>query len=158
MIDIINGKYAITENGQVYSYYSKRFLKQEIAKNGYARVYLDGKHYLTHRLVAEAYIPNPENLPCVNHKNHDRADNRASNLEWCSYQYNNKYSNCIEAMAASHKKPVKQLTLGGELIKVWDSAADADKGLGITGVYRGANGTRKTVGGFRWEYVNEEGN
>lgn len=104
-------------------------------------------------MIAETYIPNPDNLPCVNHKDHDRSNNDVSNLEWCSYEYNNEYSDCQKKAVETLKKPVKQLTLNGELVKVWPSAADASRALGISGVYRGANGTRKTVGGFRWEYV-----
>ena len=145
--------YIINKDGSIWSNLSNKFLKPEKTANGYLRIILQGERYLIHRLVAEKYLPNPNNLPCVNHINHIRDDNRVENLEWCDYKYNNKYSNCVEAMAKSHKKQVKQLTLDGELIKIWDSAAEASKELGISGVYRGANGTRKTVGGFRWEYV-----
>lgn len=145
--------YIINKDGTVWSNLSNKYLKPEQLKNGYLRVELQGKKYLVHRLVADTYIPNPDNLPCVNHKDHNRANNDVSNLEWCSYEYNNSYSNCVDAMANSHKKPVKQLTKDGQLIKVWDCAADAEKALGIKHIYRGANGTRKTVGGYKWEYI-----
>lgn len=153
MKDIINSKYAITEDGQVYSYLRKKYLKQEVLKNGYARVELAGKKYLVHRLVAEAYLPNPDNLPCVNHKDYNRQNNSVDNLEWCSYEYNNSYSSCVEAMANARKKRVRQLTLNGEEVAIWDSAAEAGRKLGICNVYQAANGSRKSAGGFRWEYV-----
>ena len=159
MLDIkgYEGKYAITKDGQVWSHKREKFLKPETTNCGYLRVGLskDGalKHYSLHRLVAEAYLPNPNNLPQVNHKDHDRTNNNVENLEWCTQEYNNAYSNCVEAMAATHKKKVKQLSKSGELLKVWDSCADAEKALKIKNIYRGANGTRKTVGGYRWEYV-----
>ena len=151
------GLYAITDKGEVYSYRRKKNMKLETTANGYVRVnlYKDGKtvHYLVHRLVAEAFIANPNNLPCVNHKDYNREHNTADNLEWCSYEYNNQYSKCVEAMANAHKKQVKQMKPNGELIKIWDSCADAERALGIKNVYRGANGTRKTVGGYKWEYI-----
>lgn len=65
--------------------------------NGYYRVRLqkgvDSKFKLVHRLVAEAFIPNPDNLPCVNHKDENPSNNSMNNLEWCSYYYNNHYNN-----------------------------------------------------------------
>lgn len=160
MKDIKNyeGRYAVTEDGQVYSFLSGRFLTQEVINSGYLRVHLqtkDGrsKGELVHRLVALTFIENPDSLPCVNHKNGDRADNRVENLEWCSYDYNNKYGDRIKKAAAAHSKKVKQMTMDGEFIRYWDSAAQASKELGICSVYRAANGTRKSAGGFRWEYV-----
>lgn len=86
------GQYAITDNGEVWSYKRKKFLKQFISNNGYMRVSLwrdgEGKNYRGHRLVAEAFIPNPDNLPEVNHKDWCRTNNRLENLEWCDSQYN----------------------------------------------------------------------
>lgn len=155
------GRYAVTSDGQVYSYLKKKYLKPETTNNGYQRVCLttgDGrkKHELIHRLVAIAFLDNPERLPCVNHKNGDRQDNRVENLEWCSYQYNNTFGDRLQKSAAKHSKKVKQMTMDGEFIRYWDSAAQASRELNISNVYRAANGTRKSVGGFRWEYVDQE--
>lgn len=87
--------YAITEDGKVWSYYSKKFLQPSIGKNGYYKVTLvKEKHKYTkmiHRLVAETFIPNPEQLPIINHKDEDKTNNTINNLEWCSYQYNSNY-------------------------------------------------------------------
>lgn len=82
--------YAITEDGIVISYKYKvpRKMKTWYQKAGYENIKLcknnKTKHFLVHRLVAEAFIPNPDNLPEVNHKNKDRQDNRVANLEWCT--------------------------------------------------------------------------
>ena len=154
------GRYAITSCGKVWSYYRNRFMKPETTKNGYNRVILldsngNRKHYLIHRLVAEAYLPNPYNLPCVNHKDEVRTNNYLNNLEWCDYSYNNQYGDRIKKVSDKTSKKVKQMTMDGIVIKVWDSAAEASRELGICQVYRAANGARKSAGGYKWEYVGE---
>ena len=81
--------YTITDDGKVISYKFKepRIMKTWYQKSGYENIKLcknnQTYHFLIHRLVAEAFIPNPNNLPEVNHKNKNRADNRVENLEWC---------------------------------------------------------------------------
>ena len=152
------GRYAITSCGKVWSYYRNRFMKPETTKNGYNRVILfdsngNKKHFFVHRLVAEAYLPNPYNLPCVNHKDEVRTNNYLNNLEWCDYSYNNQYGDRIKKVSDKTSKKVKQMTMDGIVIKVWDSAAEASRELGICQVYRAANGARKSAGGYKWEYV-----
>lgn len=85
------GQYAITDNGEVWSYKRKNFMKP-YKQNGYllVRLFKDGnyKNYRIHRLVAEAYLPNPNNLPEVHHINGIRNDNRVDNLNWVSKEDN----------------------------------------------------------------------
>ena len=95
--------YFVTEDGRVFSYFLPgtrgildyncipRELKQKNDR-GYKRLELKGKNCSVHRLVAETYLPNPDNLHQVNHKNEVKYDNRLENLEWCNNQYNNEYS------------------------------------------------------------------
>ena len=67
-----------------------KILKESLMNNGYYRVYLNGVLNYKHRLIAKQFIPNPENLPCIDHINHQRNDNHISNLRWCSISDNNK--------------------------------------------------------------------
>lgn len=82
--------YTITDDGKVISYKFKepKIMKTWLQQSGYENIKLCREnqtyHFLIHRLVAEAFIPNPDNLPEVNHKNKIRNDNRVENLEWCN--------------------------------------------------------------------------
>ena len=97
MKDILGyeGLYAITEEGQVWSYYSKRYLNPSLKKNGYLSVVLVKdkikKSFSIHKIVAETYLPNPNNYPIINHKDENKTNNSVENLEWCSYKYNSNY-------------------------------------------------------------------
>ena len=92
--------YLVNENGEVYSIKNKKYLKPNITKNGYATVQLfqngKGKRLLVHRLVAQAFIPNPNNYLQVNHKDEDKLNNRINNLEWCNAIYNMNYGTRLE--------------------------------------------------------------
>lgn len=94
------GSYAISRDGQIYSYPNRkkttgRFLKLGKTTTGYYKALLVNKprreDAKVHRLVALTFIPNPENKRCVNHKNHNPLDNRVENLEWCTHQENARY-------------------------------------------------------------------
>ena len=101
------GLYKISNLGRVYSVYKKSYKETYYDKNGYVMIGLckEGKHknLRLHRLVAEAFIPNANNLPCINHKDEDKTNNRASNLEWCTPAYNNTYGSRIERAANSNR-------------------------------------------------------
>jgi hypothetical protein len=88
--------YYVTENGDIYSSLTNKVLKPGLDTKGYKQVNLskDGKVYTcrVHRLIAQAYIPNTKNKPCINHINGIRTDNSLSNLEWCTKSENAKHA------------------------------------------------------------------
>lgn len=124
MKDIKNyeGLYAVTSCGRVWSYKRQKFLTPEDNGHGYLRVnlYKDGKDkkYMIHRLVAEAYIPNPDNLPQVDHIDENKNHNYINNLQWITNR-----DNCRK----SHNKPILQFTLDGEFVREWSSATDVGR-------------------------------
>lgn len=101
--------------------------------------------YSVHRLVAKAFIPNPNDLPEVNHKDENPLNCKASNLEWCDRQYNIEYSKA---------KRVAQY-FDGEKIAEYKSAVFASKMTGIsrTSICNVLNGWTKTAGGYEWKFV-----
>ena len=87
-----------------------RAMKQEYVGNGYRRITLSkngvAKHFSVHRLVAQTFIPNPDNLPQVNHIDEDKTNNRVDNLEWCTPKYNINFGNSLAKRAKSQSKAV----------------------------------------------------
>lgn len=134
-------------------------LKQSTDKYGYKRVYLSKygceKFVLVSRLVAKAFIPNPQNLPEVNHKSEVKTDNCVENLEWCDGEYNRNYGTRAIRAAKKRRKPVIQSTLDGVQIMCWFSVTDASNNTNtaITGISHCLKGKRNKAGGFKWKYA-----
>ena len=153
MRDITNyeGLYAITEDGKVWSYLKNRYLKPQPV-NDYPTVDLhkdnEIKRYYVHRLVAEAFIPNPDNLLEVNHKDENRNNPHVNNLEWCLHQYNTQYS--------VHKREKSIYCI--ELDKLFSGACSAARELGIqqSSITACLKGRYQTAGKYHWRYVDGE--
>ena len=160
MKDIKNyeGLYAVTSCGKVYSYKNKIFLKPNPIKNNYLQVtlYKNGirKNFLVHRLVAEAYLPNPNNLSEVNHKNENKKDNYLNNLEWCDRINNCNYGSRNQKIS----KAVGQYTKTGEFIAQFNSISEAGRitGININCISRCCRGNFKTAGKYVWKFISEE--
>ena len=149
------GIYGITSCGKVWSYRRKKFLELTPDTKGYLCVSLqvngNRKTYKVHRLVAEAYIPNPENLPQVNHRDENKKNNCLQNLEWCDCKYNNNYGTRNDRLASSNKKPILQFTLEGEFVREWPSTVDV--GREVSGhICNCLKGRKKSAYGFVWKY------
>lgn len=169
-----SGIYEVSESGEVFSINYRRSGKHTrlstIKHNkGYRTVVLTksgkSRHFLVHRLVAEAFLAPKNGKSLINHKNGDKSDNRVKNLEWCTHSENLQHSydrlGRISGMkgkyGALNKNSVKIIQLSKEnaQISIWDSIADAARGLNLidSNICRVAAGKSKTHGGFIWRYA-----
>ena len=152
------GLYAATEDGRIWSYKSKKFLKPSKHQNDYLFVvlYKDGvrKTCSVHRLVAETYLPNPAGLPEVNHIDEDKSNNALSNLEWCTREYNINFGTGKERAAKSCQKKVICVETG----IIYNSIKEAAKAVGAfsSNICNCLAGRYKTSGGYHWAYYEEE--
>lgn len=136
-----------------------KLLKPSLGKNGYLRVALSKngtvKFKNIHRLVSEAFIQNPNNLPCVNHKDENKTNNKASNLEWCTKEYNNNYGTKPKRCGEASSKKVFQFSTAGVFIKEWSSTMEIQRCLGYANTFIGrcCRGLCDTAYGYVWKYA-----
>lgn len=168
------GLYQVSNKGQIKSICShvrlqngelmlkKPHILKPQSRNGYKCVNLfkDGKSRTLniHRLVAEAFVPNPQNYPVVNHKDEDKANNIVGNLEWCSHAYNLNYKSAQRRRAISQGKAVCQFDKNGVLIARYPTLSDACRSTGINfrNISLCCKNKRKTAGGYYWVYAQQE--
>ena len=150
------GLYEVSDQGRVRSlkFGKERIMKQLITPKGYIRVGLrkNGyqKMYLVHRLVAQTFIPNPDNLTEVNHKDEDKINNKVSNLEWCDRKYNINYGTRTDRCS----KQVIQFTKDGVFVREWKSTRDVERNLGYfhNNISNCCNGKCKSAYNFIWKF------
>lgn len=121
------------------------------------RLRKDGKYkqHQLHRLVAAAFVTNPNNLPFVNHIDENGLNNNANNLEWCTHQYNINFGTRTKKVIAKLSKPISQYTMSGILIQTYSSLHEAwhKTGISIAHICNVCKGKRNHAGGFVWKYA-----
>ena len=157
---------------------TEKILKPQLQNNGYLHIKLSQKDktkcILVHRLVAQVFIPNPNNLPQVNHINEDKTDNRVENLEWCTQKYNINYGNGISKRVKTNKengtykkigeinskirsKSILQFSKDNSFIRKWDCIMDVQRELGYDNkqICSCLKNRQKTAKGFKWVYADD---
>lgn len=143
----------------------KKLVKSQIIvpikqNNGYYTVNLNSNGntvtFSIHRLVAQAFVPNPNNLPCVNHKDECKTNNVSDNLEWCSYEYNNSYGTKPQKISDANSRKVKMFDLEGNYITTFDSCRQALKVLkkkSPSNLSNALSGRAQSAYEHKWEWA-----
>ena len=158
----MNGRYQVSNKGRIKSLKRKnvtedKILAPRLDKDGYALVNLRKNNHRTtfkiHRLVAQHFIPNPNNLPCINHKDEDKTNNNVDNLEWCDVKYNNNYRNRNSRLPQNKlnnpytSKPIQCIETG----IIYPSISEASRQL-----KQCIHVECKSSGGYHWKYYNKK--
>lgn len=139
--------------------YKGQILKVQKQKNGYLIIDLHKnnkiKKKLVHRLVAEAFIPNPNNDLYINHKDNNPQNNKVDNLEWCTQKYNIKYAYNLGNKKPPHMRSVQQVKDNGEIIATFISMQEAERQTKIkaTNISKCCRKIRNKAGGYKWQYT-----
>lgn len=175
------GLYDVSENGDIRSLFRyKKTLKHSVTRTGYHSVELhkdkSGKRMLVHRIVAMAFLDNPDNYNQVNHKDENKSNNCVNNLEWCDAKYNMNYGtgpqrrrNSTDYSKPIYKriavengkkvsKPVSMIQKDGVCLAWWESGkrASIETGVNHSHIMECCAGKRKSAGGYVWKYKTEE--
>lgn len=161
--------YLVHRDGSIYKLNWKRTgtmrrVKQTQRDDGYLEFNYKGKLILAHRFVAECFLPNPQNFPCVNHKDENQSNNHVENLEWCDQKYNLNYgtrnkragesNSKVQKNNPKRSKKVLQYTKDGKFVKEWLSTNEIQRVLGFSSgnISNCCNGRCKSAYDYIWYY------
>lgn len=152
-------RYEVSNTGKIRNKETGYILKQIKHRGGYYSVslYNEPSHAHTkqvHQIVANTWIPNPNNCSCINHKDENPENNNADNLEWCNHLYNNNYGNHNYKVGLALSKPVCQYDKNNTLVAIYNGAREAARiaGFSQSSITLCCQGKRKTHHGFIWKY------
>lgn len=156
--------YEISSKGDARRKGSRNLLAKKVERNGYVRVRVSdngiAKDELVHRLVAIAFIENPNGYKTVNHIDENKQNNRVCNLEWCDMSYQNSYGNGAKSRNTAKMRAIDQFSKDGTFLRRWDSIKSAAESLGLnpsTIVCVCKQKRRyKTTGGFSFRYADDK--
>ena len=161
-VEGFEGLYKVSSFGRIKSIRKNKFLSPYSVGNYLAVKLYDNyriKVYLVHRLVALHFIPNPTNLPEINHKDEDKHNNYLYNLEWCDRVYNCNYGTGKIRLGIkssfNKRKPVEQLTMEGEVVQIFNSAQEAGQCLNKypSHISSCCHNKRTSAFGFKWRFT-----
>ena len=136
-----------------------KILSQGKDGNGYPSVMLSKnsktKRRHVYRFVAELFVPNPYNLPEVNHKDENKMNSCADNLEWCTRSYNNSYNGLAKKKGKMRKKPIIQMDMDGNELVYWFSATDCQEETGwfVSNILNVCHGKAKSAYNHMWKFA-----
>jgi len=151
--------YQVSDLGRIKSLYINRVLKLQIQKNGYAIIDLHKngtfKRKSIHRLVAETFIPIIKDKYYINHKDGNKLNNRADNLEWCTQSENIKYAYDNKTKVPPNMKAIKQYSMDHDILEIYNSIQEASRITKVcaTNISKCCRKLRNQAGGYKWEYV-----
>lgn len=154
--------YEVSNTGQVKNITTGRILKPEITGDGYLRVYLkheEGKlkHLYIHRLVAQVFLPNPDNKQTVDHKDGDRQNNHVLNLRWATHLEQGRNKDYLQKEEHNRGRIILQYDLDGTFIKQWNSSIEIERSLGISNVdvIKTCRGYPSGNKDYIWKYIED---
>lgn len=145
-------RYAVSSLGNVKNLRTGCLLTPQ-SRNGYLAVNIDAKHRCIHRLVANAFLPNPEGKPTVNHIDEDKHNNRLDNLAWATMREQINHGTRTARSSLTRGTPIIQCDLSGAALCFWEGLAFAERALGISrgNIFACLVGKRQTAGGYKWK-------
>lgn len=150
--------YEASSYGRIRFYPNERIRKQQKRRNYLALTIEQGEinnSFWVHRMVAQAFIENPNSYPMINHLDGDKYNNRPENLQWCNAKMN--VNHAIETGLSVKEKGefIVQMDMKGNTIKIWEGINNAERTLGITSIDAALQGRQSQAGGFTWKYLDE---